>query len=193
MAAIKLVWDAVTGYFENIWNTIAGIFEAVERVLKGDFEGAWKAIQGVFTGWTKFFSGLWDDVLDIFGKAKEAFLHIGENIVNGLREGISGLWDGFLGFLGVKTDEAKEQFTGPEGFDEHSPSHWSEKVFRRVLEGGEIGLERGLPDMLSTARDTVSDIQRSLDADSFGIEGTISSNAARDSVNAFSGAYPHTH
>ena len=170
-AAIVLVWDAATGYFENIWNTVAGIFSAVESVLKGDFSGAWTAIQDVFSGWSDYFSGLWNDLTNVFSNAFDWFRGVVENIVNGLIEGVGGLWDGFLTLIGVKTDEVKEKFEGPEGFDEHSPSKWSEDVFRRILEGGKIGFDKGLPGILSSAEGAVHDIQNALSADPFSVSG----------------------
>lgn len=166
-AAVKLVWNAATGFFQNIWDSIAKIFSAVESVLKGDFSAAFEAIKGVFSGWGDFFQGLWDDLTNVFSHAFDWFKDVGSNIVNGLKEGIGGLWDGFLSLVGVKTDEVKEEFTGPDGFDEHSPSKWAKTVFQRILEGGEIGLTSGLPSLLSSAENAVQQIQDSLTADPF--------------------------
>lgn len=91
---------------------------------------------------------------------------------------LEGLWNGIsdkLGWLKSKVtgiiDLIKGWFTGEDGFDEHSPSKWAEKVFRNVLEGGEIGLERGLPGILSGASDAVRDIQNALAADPFRVSG----------------------
>lgn len=91
---------------------------------------------------------------------------------------LEGLWEGILSKLGWLKDKItgvidsiKEWFTGEDGFDEHSPSKWAEKVFRRVLEGGEIGFERGLPGILSGASDAVRDIQNALSADPFNVSG----------------------
>ena len=173
-AAVKLVWNAATGYFENIWNTVAGIFSAVESVLKGDFSGAWTAIQNVFSGWGDYFDGLWNDLTNVFSNAFDWFRGVGENIVNGLIEGVGGLWDGFLTLIGLKTDEVKEEFTGPEGFDEHSPSKWSEDVFRRILEGGEIGFDKGLPGILSSAEGAAQDIRDMLAIDPLRVGGAYS-------------------
>lgn len=164
-AAVKLVWNAATGYFKNIWNSVAGIFSAVESVLRGDFSGAWKAIQGVFKGWGGFFQGLWRDLTNVFAHAFDWFADVGKNIVKGLKTGVGGLWNGFLSFLGLKTDEVKQEFTGPEGFDEHSPSKWSEDVFRRVLEGGKIGFGKGLPSILSSAESAAQGIRDMLAID----------------------------
>ena len=173
-AAVKLAWNAATGYFENIWNTVAGIFSAVESVLKGDFSGAWEAVKDVFIGWGDYFNGLWNDLTNVFAHAFDWFADVGKNIVEGLKSGIGGLWDGFLSFLGLRTDEVKEEFTGPEGFDEHSPSKWSEGVFRRVLEGGAIGFDKGLPGILSSAEGAVQDIRDTLAIDPLRVGGAYS-------------------
>ena len=93
---ITAAWDAASGYFSNIWNTIKGIFSVVESVLQGDFQGAWEAIQGVFSGWADYFGGLWDSVTDAFAGVWDWFVGIGEDIVNGIKQGITNIWDGLV-------------------------------------------------------------------------------------------------
>lgn len=170
-AAVKLVWNAATGYFQNIWNTVAGIFFAVESVLRGDFSAAWTAIQNVFSGWGYYFQSLWNSLTNVFANVSQWFKNVGVNIVNGIWNGITSVASEFFSNIGDFVGRIMNMFTGKSGFDEHSPSRWSEGVFQRVLEGGEIGLDKGLPAMLDSARDAVSDIQNALAADPFSASG----------------------
>lgn len=92
--AIKFVWDTVSGYFYDLWSTIEGIFSVVESVLSGDFSEAWEAIKRIFDGWGEFFSGLWEDLTSIFSEAWSWFSEIGQDIVDGIKSGISAAWGG---------------------------------------------------------------------------------------------------
>lgn len=96
---IKAVWDVVTGYFAAVWNTIAGIFAVVKDVLSGDFSGAWEAIKGILSGWGEFFLGLWDDVKSIFSGVIEFFSSVGQDVVDGIKEGIDSAWEGLKSFV----------------------------------------------------------------------------------------------
>lgn len=94
--AISAAWSVVTGYFANIWATIEGIFSVVEAVLSGDFSAAWEAIKEVLAGWGEYFSGLWDELTGIFADAWNFFVGVGEDIVNGIKNGISNIWNSLV-------------------------------------------------------------------------------------------------
>lgn len=96
---IQNVWNVATSYFKTIFNSITGIFSAISAVLRGDFQAAWDAIVDVFSGWKDFFQGLFNSVIDIFGNIWETFKGIGEDIVGGIKEGISNAWDGLVNWF----------------------------------------------------------------------------------------------
>lgn len=161
--AIKIVWSAVSGYFQNVWNTIAGIFSAVKAVLSGDFEGAWEAIKGVLSGWGEYFSGLWDTVKDIFSGVKDWFFDVGKNVLEGIWNGINDKVEWLKGKVTGVVDTIKGWFTGKDGFDEHSPSKWTNQVFRYVMEGGGNGLEEGLPGLMGDVSNVVNKVKGGMD------------------------------
>lgn len=78
---------------------------------------------------------LWDN--------RGLIVEAGENLIRGLWEGIKSLGPWLLEKAGALVSEIMGLFTGKEGFDTHSPSKWSEGVFRNVMEGAAIGLEEG--------------------------------------------------
>lgn len=97
--AIQAAWNAVPGYFDNIWNTIKGIFDVVASVLSGDFQGAWDAIRGIVDGWTEYFQGIWDAIKGVFSTAVDIFSGIGNDIVNGIKNGIASAWEGLISWF----------------------------------------------------------------------------------------------
>lgn len=174
-------YNAVTGAFNGAkqwasdrWTDISNAFNGVKEWFSEKFSNAWDGITEAFGGVKDFFIGVWDDITGVFSGAFDWFRGVGENIINGLKEGIGGLWNGFLNFIGVKTDEVKEEVTGPEGIDAHSPSRWARKVFRSIPEGGILGFADGMPKLLSSAENAVRDIQDALSADPFSVSGGYS-------------------
>lgn len=80
-AAVKTVWGVATSFFQMIFNVITGIFAVIDGVLTGDFRKAWEGIKGIFGGVFSFFSG------------------VGNQVVNGIKSGISAIWDGLTSFV----------------------------------------------------------------------------------------------
>lgn len=100
----------------------------------------------------------------------DAIKDVGKNLIAGLWEGIQEKIEWLKSKITGVVDGIKELFTGEEGFDTHSPSKWSEKVFRYVMEGGENGLEKGFPSLM----DSISSVNGSIkDGFDFGLS-TIS-------------------
>lgn len=80
-AAVQTVWGVATSFFQMIFNVITGIFSAIDGVLSGDFSKAWEGIKGIFSGVFSFFSG------------------VGNDVVNGIKSGISSIWGGLTSFV----------------------------------------------------------------------------------------------
>lgn len=80
-AAVKTVWGVATSFFQMIFNVITGIFAVIDGVLTVDFRKAWEGIKGIFGGVFSFFSG------------------VGNQVVNGIKSGISAIWDGLTSFV----------------------------------------------------------------------------------------------
>lgn len=164
--AISAIWDNAKGYFQNIWNTIKGIFSAVKSVLSGDFSGAWEAIKSVLAGWGDYFRDLWDTVKNIFSGVKDWFFDVGKNLLEGLWNGIKDKVEWLKGKVSGVVDTIKGWFTGKDGFDEHSPSKWSNQVFRYVMEGGGDGLEDGLPGLMKDVSNVVNKVKDGMNVSS---------------------------
>lgn len=101
-------WNAIKGivsswgaYFQSIWDGIKAVFSAVGSWFSGVFEAAKNAVTSIWDSVTTFFSDIWQSIKDIFSDAKDKFLSVGENIVDGIRNGIENAWNNL-----------KEWFTG---------------------------------------------------------------------------------
>lgn len=92
-AAVKTVWGVATSFFQMIFNVITGIFSVIDGVLTGDFSKAWEGIKGIFSGVFSFFSG------------------VGNQVVNGIKSGISSLWGGLTSFVKGLWNGIKSIFT----------------------------------------------------------------------------------
>lgn len=153
-SVIKAIWSTVTGFFSMIWNTIKGIFSAVKAVLSGDFEGAWNAIKSVWSGVTSFFSGIWQQIKGVFSGAFSAFLEIGRNIVNGIKQGFSNAWGAFASWVKSKFDGLVGSVKGLLGI--HSPS----RVFRdQIGKMLMLGLAEGIQNGIGTVENALQDTQ----------------------------------
>lgn len=98
---ISLVVGLVTA-IGTLWATNEDFRNAVIEIwekIKNAFADAWEAIKNTFSKWGEFFSGLWDQLTDIFSGVWEWFTGIGEDIVNGIWQGISNMWDSLVGWF----------------------------------------------------------------------------------------------
>ena len=80
-AAVKTVWGVAISFFQMIFNVITGIFSVIDGVLTGDFSKAWEGIKGVFGSVFSFFNG------------------VGNQVVEGIKSGISAIWGGLTSFV----------------------------------------------------------------------------------------------
>lgn len=92
-AAVKTVWGVATSFFQMIFNVITGIFAVIDGVLTGDFSKAWEGIKGVFGSVFSFFNG------------------VGNQVVEGIKSGISSLWGGLTSFVKGLWNGIKSIFT----------------------------------------------------------------------------------
>lgn len=134
--SIKTALSNVTSWFTQLWEDIKTVFVNVATWFKEKFDTAWSNIKDAFANPTKFFTDVWEDIKAVFDPKE--FLKIGENLINGLWDGINGVKDWIVekatGVWGAITGSAKKKF------DEHSPS----KVFAAIGRFLGLGLAEGI-------------------------------------------------
>lgn len=100
-----------------------------------------------------------DAIMDGFGELIPAIFELGENLAVGLWDGIFSK-DGWLrSSIRSFIDGIKNIFTGKDGFDTHSPSKWSEGVFKNVMDGAAIGTDKGAKGLYKAFGNVVSQIK----------------------------------
>lgn len=113
------------------------LFVALIENLPTIIEEIVKAVPKIVTGIVKAFDGLMGQIVEVGSNLLKGIWHGISNTVGWLKDKVSGV-----------VDKIKSWFTGKDGFDEHSPSKWSNNVFRRVMEGAANGLDSGLPALM---------------------------------------------
>ena len=161
---IKEIWEPVGEFFQNVWDKISTVFSVVKDVLSGDFSGAWEGIKEVFDlgGWGEYFEGLWDDVKEAFANVKTWFKNVGRNLLKGIWNGIDDKIEWLKGKVKGVVDTIKGWFTSKEGFDEHSPSKWAQKVGEFVSQGLANGIEDGAEDVKKSAEELAAETYKTL-------------------------------
>ena len=112
---------------------------------------------------------------------------VGRNLITGIYNGISDKVGWLKDQVHGVVDKIKGWFTGKDGFDTHSPSKWSEKVFQNVMQGGAIGVDRGTGGLMKSVDSAVNSVKRDLSGISGAnvpIQGTASFAGAGGGLSA---------
>lgn len=126
-AALELVTKLAGAIIENL----PQIVDAGARILDSILEGLGDLAAQAFEWGANLLTGLWNGIWDK---------------VDWLKRQVSGV-----------VDTIKSWFTGEEGFDEHSPSKWSEGVAAFVMDGLAIGFLSGKGKVMQTIEDIVGE------------------------------------
>lgn len=160
--AVGIVVGAAGGIinaFADIVDFINNSLGAAIALLSGDFEGAAEKVKAAWGNIVEFFKDIWQGIKGAFSGAKSAFEGIGQNIVEGLKSGISGAWSSFLSWIGEKFSGITSFVMGI--FGEHSPS----KVFASIGFNLVAGMEKGWSSEFG-------DLERMVGADMTSLTGT---------------------
>ena len=117
-----------------------------------------------------------EGILQGFGTLTESLFNVGGQMIEGLWKGITSAVSGwFKKNVGGVIKDIKSWFTGKDGFDIHSPSKWSEEVFKNVMRGGVSGVEAAGPEL----REAFSDAIAQLKSDAEGLDSLNMRSVAR--------------
>lgn len=103
-----------------------------------------------------------EDIFEWGKKLPGQMKTIGQNILTGLWNGINDKIIWLKRQVQGVVDKIKSWFTGSSGFDTHSPSRWSEQVFKNVMEGGALGISHGQNGLMRSVDTAVNAVKRDL-------------------------------
>lgn len=159
----KNVLPVVKTVLSNIYNTFTEnwpqLFAAGVEMLIKVISGILGAIPDLVAALPTVIDTIKQAFIDAWPMMKEA----GMRLLEGLWAGIGDKVEWLKGKVRGVIDSIKSWFTGPEGFDEHSPSKWANQVFRYVMEGGAAGLEDGAPALMRSVDDVTSRVKNGMD------------------------------
>lgn len=168
VAAIPIITMAiVNGILNNLDEIILAAIQITLSIAMGMIE----AIPNMITQLPRIF-------LAIVNAFKEFnWKNTGADLLTGIWYGIKDKVEWLKGKVQGVVDKIKGWFTGKDGFDEHSPSKWSKKVFQYVMDGGANGIDAGMPRMMSAVSGAVDSIKNGFDVGTISARASASGNA----------------
>ena len=130
---IKGAWSTVKDFFANVAEGIKTVFVAIPAWFKQKFSDAKAKIVEAFSDIKEKFNTILEKIKSVF--SVDALKEAGKHLLTGLWNGISNKVAWLKSKVKGVVDKIKGWFTGKDGFDEHSPSKWSEKVSKYVMDG----------------------------------------------------------
>lgn len=141
--AIKGIWDAVSGYFSDIWTKVKEIFAPVTEWFREKFQAAKDAVTNIWDTIKDYFTEVYNNILGVFDDIKEKFFTVGDNIINGIWDGLKAGWDWLKGKV---SNLASSLFDAAnEALDINSPSRKFMWTGEMATAGVGVGWEKELP------------------------------------------------
>lgn len=151
--------NAVISAWEKIKDTISNAVASIKTFFTETIPNAGRTA-------VKWFQSIPDQMRDV-----------GRNLLMGLWNGISDKVAWLKGKVSGVVDRIKSWFTGKNGYDEHSPSKWSNGVAKYVMQGMADGFENGLPSLMDSVGGVTDRIKNGLDFDTASIDYATSATS----------------
>lgn len=183
-AGIEILMSLLNGILDSIPNLVAAIPTITMAIVNGILTNLDDIILAAIQITLSIAMGMIEAIPNMITQLPRIFLaivnafkefnwkDIGSSLLTGIWNGINDKVEWLKGKVQGVVDKIKGWFTGKDGFDEHSPSKWSKKVFQYVMDGGVNGIDAGMPGMMSAVSSAVNSIKSGFDV------GTISARAS---------------
>lgn len=183
-AGIEILMSLVNGILNAIPSLVAAIPTITMAIVNGILTNLDKIILAAIQITLSITMGMIEAIPNMITQLPRIFLAIvnafkgfswsgiGHDLLTGIWNGINDKVAWLKGKVQGVVNKIKSWFTGKDGFDEHSPSKWSKKVFQYVMDGGVNGIDAGMPGMMSAVSGAVDSIKSGFDV------GTISARAS---------------
>lgn len=183
-AGIEILMSLVNGILDSIPSLVAAIPTITTAIVNGILSNLDEIILAAIQITLSIAMGMIEAIPNMITQLPRIFLaivnafkefnwkSIGSDLLTGIWYGIKDKVEWLKGKVQGVVDKIKGWFTGKDGFDEHSPSKWSKKVFQYVMDGGANGIDAGMPGMMSAVSGAVDSIKSGFDV------GMISTSAS---------------
>lgn len=164
-----------------LWHTNDDFRNAVISAWEKIKDTISNAVASIKTFFTETIPNAARTAVKWFQSIPEQMREVGRNLLTGLWNGISDKVAWLKQQVSGIVDRIKSWFTGKNGFDEHSPSKWSNGVAKYVMQGMADGFENGLPSLMGSVDGVTDRIKNGLDfgTASIGYAASATGNLAR--------------
>lgn len=166
VAAIVVLWNTN----EDFRNAVISAWEKIKETISG-------AVAAIKTFFTETIPNAAQTALDWFRNIPKQMKDVGRNLLMGLWDGIADKVAWLKSKVSGVVDRIKSWFTGKNGFDEHSPSKWSNGVAKYVMQGMADGFENGLQSLMDSVGGVTDRIKNGLDFDTVSIDYATSATS----------------
>ena len=151
----KALWQDLSNFISGVVNSIASFFGTCWERIKTFFNSGIGNISAQIISWSPLglFYQSFASVMSWFGvQLPSSFTQFGTNIIQGLWNGLKSKFEAVKAWFAEKAASLKQTFAGVMGI--HSPS----RVFRRfggwMMEGLQIGLDKGASRPIASVANT---------------------------------------
>lgn len=145
-------WEGIKGivntwkdYFSGVWSDIKDVFANVADVFGEKFQAAKDKIFEIFGDIKDKFNEVKDKIESAFDDIKDKFKTIGQNILDGIWEGITAGWEWLK--TQVKSVASSLFEAAKDVLGIHSPSRKFRYIGEMTAEGMSVGWEDSIPDV----------------------------------------------
>ncbi len=158
----KALWQDLSNFISGVVNSIASFFGTCWERIKAFFNSGIGNISAQIINWSPLglFYQSFASVMSWFGvQLPSSFTQFGTNIIQGLWNGLKSKFEAVKAWFAEKAASLKQTFAGVMGI--HSPS----RVFRRfggwMMEGLQIGLDKGAASPVASVANTAGRLKSS--------------------------------
>lgn len=140
------LWNGITGIWSSAWDGVSSWFSGIWESIKSLFSGNFSALGDIILAFNPLalFTSIFTSVLNWFGIDLPAqFSNFGQNIIDGLVNGISNAWALAKEKVSELGSGIKDWFAEKLGI--HSPSRVFMGYGVNTVEGLAIGIDKSLP------------------------------------------------
>ncbi|RVL53958.1 hypothetical protein [Sinorhizobium meliloti] len=164
IAGIAALAAAVVAFWPEIqaaWEWVKKLVEVFIQLHTQALDAVIQKFQELRSSIIAALAGLGEEILAVFRALPGQMIQIGQDIINGLWQGIQNKWEELKGGVANIASGIKESFTG--FFDIHSPSRVMEEIGMNLMQGLGNGMIGSSAPVLATASNVAGGIRGAFD------------------------------